>query len=215
MVLHYPTVKPSLRKALAALMHVPELASFRLVGGTALSLQLGHRLSVDIDLFSDALYKTIDHDGIESAVSRNVGSLSSSMSGPLGVGKCFDLVFENDQVIKLDLFLSEPFVFELIEVDGIRMASTKEIAAMKLDVIQRTGRKKDFWDVHALLEKFTIHEMLEFHEKRYAYTHDRTQILENLKKPWRADLDLDPVCLRGYTWDLIKLDLTALLENER
>jgi len=108
MVLHYPTVKPSLRKALAALMHVPELASFRLVGGTALSLQLGHRLSVDIDLFSDALYKTIDHDGIESAVSRNVGSLSSSMSGPLGVGKCFDLVFENDQVIKLDLFLTEP-----------------------------------------------------------------------------------------------------------
>jgi hypothetical protein len=42
------------------LMKSPILNSFRLVGGTVLSLQLGHRLSVDIDLFSDALYGSID-----------------------------------------------------------------------------------------------------------------------------------------------------------
>ena len=53
---------------------------------------------------------------------------------------------------KLDLFYTDAFVFPLREVKAIRMASTEEIAAMKLDVVQRGGRKKDFWDLHALLD---------------------------------------------------------------
>lgn len=54
MKLHYDTVKPVLHMALTKLMQLPELESFRLVGGTALSLQKGHRLSVDIDMFTDS-----------------------------------------------------------------------------------------------------------------------------------------------------------------
>ena len=61
-MLHYETISPDCRELLTELMRMPELKRFRLVGGTALSLQFGHRVSVDIDLFTD---KTFDEEGLE------------------------------------------------------------------------------------------------------------------------------------------------------
>lgn len=213
MKLHYETVTPALYMALNKLMQLPELDSFRLVGGTALSLQKGHRMSVDIDMFTDAAYDSLDFNKLQLAIENNVGRLESSIPGPFGIGKCFDLIVGTEEVIKLDLFYTDLFVFDLIEVDGIKMASTAEIAAMKLDVIQRNGRKKDFWDIHVLLEQFTISEMLDVHERRYPYTHDRTLILNNLLTPDSADDDIDPMCQRGYAWSLIKLDIIESVRN--
>jgi hypothetical protein len=213
MKLHYDTVKPLLNEALIKLMQLPELESFRLVGGTALSLQKGHRLSVDIDMFTDALYGSLDFEMLQWAIEKNVGRLESSLPGPFGIGKCFDLIVGDEEVIKLDLFYTDPYVFDLVVVDGIRMASSAEIAAMKLDVIQRNGRKKDFWDIHVLLEQFTISEMLDVHERRYPYTHDRTLIINNLLTPDSAEDDIDPVCQRGYAWSLIKLDIIESVRN--
>ncbi len=54
------TVSDLLWETLTQLMNWEELSTFRLVGGTALSLQIGHRMSVDIDLFTDAEYGSID-----------------------------------------------------------------------------------------------------------------------------------------------------------
>jgi len=77
---------------------------------------------------------------------------------------------------------------------------------MKLDVIQREGRKKDFWDLHELLPDYGIGKMLELHKKRYSYGHDRDLILRNLINFTRADDDFDPICLRGKYWEFIKED---------
>ena len=52
--LQYQTVKPILRSTLERLMEIDEFKPFRLVGGTSLSLRYGHRMSDDIDLFTDA-----------------------------------------------------------------------------------------------------------------------------------------------------------------
>lgn len=60
MKLHYQCVKPTLIKALNVLMGLPTLHQFVLVGGTNLALQRGHRASLDIDLFSDADYTTVN-----------------------------------------------------------------------------------------------------------------------------------------------------------
>lgn len=59
-MLYYNTVNDLLKGCLMSLMAAKEFDSFRLVGGTSLSLQLGHRISVDIDLFTDAPYGTVD-----------------------------------------------------------------------------------------------------------------------------------------------------------
>lgn len=82
-----------------------------------------------------------------------------------------------------------------------------------MDVIQRTGRKKDFWDIHELHTDYTLEEMVEFHESRYPYTHDRKLLIEQFTNFSAADNDFEPVCLRGKYWELIKMDLTDFAKN--
>lgn len=69
-MLHYNTVSKHLKDTLLILMQSSAFDSFRLVGGTALSLQLGHRMSVDIDLFSDVQYGSIDFKIIDTFIER-------------------------------------------------------------------------------------------------------------------------------------------------
>ncbi len=62
------------------------------------------------------------------------------------------------------------FIQPALLVDGIRLATIEEIIAMKIDVVQRVGRKKDFWDLHELLIDHDIQTMLDLHQQRYPYT---------------------------------------------
>ena len=94
------------------------------------------------------------------------------------------------------------------------MASKEEIAAMKLELIGRGGRKKDFWDVHELLDSMSIHDMLSYYEKRYPYGHTKENLIQSLTKFDSADDDFDPDCLRQKHWDLIKLDFLDLIQTE-
>jgi len=87
------------------------------------------------------------------------------------------------------LFYTDPFIDEIVEVDGIRLASVEEISAMKLDVVLRTGRKKDFWDIHELREKYTISDMFALHKKLYPYTHDREALITKFSDFEEADDD--------------------------
>ncbi|MGC4057279.1 MAG: hypothetical protein QM743_04040 [Chitinophagaceae bacterium] len=78
---------------------------------------------------------------------------------------------------------------------------------MKMDVVQRGGRKKDFWDIHALMDQYTLTDMIKFHKERYPYPHDGTLLNTNLTNFATADEDFDPVCLLGKHWEIIKLDI--------
>lgn len=86
---------------------------------------------------------------------------------------------------------------------------------MKIDVISRGGRKKDFWDIHELLNTYPLEKMLELHQLRNEYTHNRSQVLSSLVDFTSADEDIDPLCMRGKIWELIKLDLFNELEATR
>ena len=76
---------------------------------------------------------------------------------------------------------TDKFIDKTILIDGLRLASIEEIIAMKMDVILRTGRKKDFWDIHELKDNYSISEMIALHEKRYPYTHDREILKQKFK----------------------------------
>lgn len=82
-----------------------------------------------------------------------------------------------------------------------------------MDVIQRVGRKKDFWDLHELLGKYGIEQMLNLHLQRYPYSHDRGLILNNLTNFSLADEDFEPICLKGKYWEFIKDDFEEIMEN--
>ena len=84
---------------------------------------------------------------------------------------------------------------------------------MKIDVVQRVGRKKDFWDLHELLPKYDIQTMLTLHQQRYPYTHDKGLIIKNFTDFELADDEFDPVCLRGKYWEFIKEDIVEAVER--
>jgi len=104
------------------------------------------------------------------------------------------------------------FIQEFILIDGIRCATVEEIIAMKIDVISRVGRKKDFWDIHELKDDYSIGRMLALHKQRYPYTHDEDQIRRNFSNFQNADDDFDPICLQGKHWEIIKLDMIDFAE---
>ena len=111
------------------------------------------------------------------------------------------------------MFYTDAFIDEVAEIDTIRLASVEEIIAMKLDVVLRTGRKKDFWDIHELKDDYTISEMFALHEKRYPYTHDKAALIKQFTNFEDADDDFEPDCLRGKHWEFIKLDMIDFIKG--
>lgn len=183
------------------------LNEFRLVGGTALSLYRGHRMSVDIDLFTDAQYGTIDFDAINGFLHESFPYVDASFGVLPGMGRSYLVGSDRDNNIKLDIFYStDGFLLPPHEEDGIRIATVDDIVAMKIDVISRGGRKKDFWDLHELMKDYDLKKMLLLHKRRAEYTHDEAQIRGNLLDFSKADEEYDPICLRGKFWEFIKED---------
>jgi hypothetical protein len=211
--IRYQTVTPILLSILQKLMQAEELKLFRLVGGTSLSLQLGHRQSVDIDLFTDAEYGSIDFSAIDLFLNKTFSYIDSINTGIVGMGKSYFIGESAQQCIKLDLFYTDHFIRPVLVIDGLRLADLEEITAMKIDVIARGGRKKDFWDIHELLETFTIGQMLKLHQERYPYSHNRDETIRQLVQFEDADNDFDPICVKHKYWELIKLDIHEKLED--
>lgn len=211
--LHWNTVNTLLQSGLKKLMAEPLFDPFRLVGGTSLSLQIGHRMSIDIDLFTDAPYSSLDFEKIDRYL-RDTFTYVSPMKLPeiIGMGISYIVGSTPEDSFKLDLFYTtDPFIFPILNVKSIRLAPKQEIAAMKMDVVQRGGRKKDFWDIHALMDQYTLADMIKFHEERYPYSHDGTLLNTNLTNFATADEDFDPVCLLGKHWEIIKLDIIDIM----
>ena len=212
MKLHYETVSPLLRKILTELMSEDLFNDFRLVGGTSLSLQIGHRISTDIDLFTDVEYGSLDFDEINMFLKQKYAYVDSN-DVPVGMGKAYFIGDSEESCIKLDLYYTDNFIEPEILIDGIRLATINEIVAMKMDVIQRVGRKKDFWDIYELLNSYTFIEFLELHKRRYPYTHEKEILRSNFTNFVNADHDFEPICLKNKVWELVKLDLIEFLEK--
>ena len=210
MRLCYLTVSPLLLTTLKDLMSRSELSMFRLVGGTALSLHRGHRMSVDLDLFTDEQYGSVDFNSIDNYLRETYSYVDTLNIQEIGFGKSFYIGEKASNCIKLDLYYTDKFMDDIVLIDNIRLASVAEIIAMKIDVIIRTGRKKDFWDIHEIMKSYSIQQMAELHEKRYPYSHSLKELKEKLMDFSGADDDFDPVCLRNAHWELIKLDMIDL-----
>jgi len=165
-------------------------------------------MSVDIDLFTDAPYGSIDFDTIESFLKNNFGYVQGNFGGNAGMGKSYLVGSDEESAIKLDIYYSmDPFIQPSSELEGIRFATVEEIIAMKVDVIQRGGRKKDFWDLHETLNQYRIKDMIALHKQRFEWTHDEVLIRKNFTDFTIADNDFDPICLKEKEWVFIKEDI--------
>jgi hypothetical protein len=190
-------------------MKHPAFKDFYLVGGTSLALQRGHRLSIDIDLFTCVPYGEMNTSEIEAALiemfpyTDRIEELhNSQMVYSLYVG------YNKEDCVKLDLCYDDDLIFPLIEVDGLRIASEKEIAAMKIQAItQMEQRRKDFWDIHELLESYTLSEMIDWGVERYPWSVTRESVKDGIERlPLIKDFT-EVVCLKGKYWEFIVEDL--------
>ena len=213
-MLYWNTVTPTLKDSLFLFMESQVFADFRLVGGTALSLYKGHRMSIDIDLFTDAEYGSVDFGAIDKFLQEQFPYVDTSFGLLPGMGRSYLVGSDRENNIKLDVFYStDNFLDPPHEEDGIRIATVDDIVAMKIDVISRGGRKKDFWDLHELLKDYTLQEMLALHKRRTEFTHDETQIWRNFVDFTNANEEYDPICLQGKYWEFIKEDFEELVEK--
>ena len=209
MKLHYQTVSPVLLDCLHRLMSHPAFKDFYLVGGTSLALQRGHRLSIDIDLFTGVPYGEMKTQEIASTLldmfpyTDRVDELQhSQMVYSMYVGD------SKEDCIKLDLCYDDALIFPLIETDGLRIASEREIAAMKIQAITQTEqRRKDFWDVHDLLESYTLTELTDWGIQRYPWSITPEAVKDAFERlPFMADFT-EVVCLKGKYWEFVVEDL--------
>jgi predicted nucleotidyltransferase component of viral defense system len=158
-MLHYHCISPKLLAVLKRLTAHTFLHDFALAGGTALTLHIGHRLSVDLDLFS---VKAFDSAFIAEEL-RNTEQLEQARILPNTINCYID-------TIKIDFIAHRyPLLAPLHSTDDLRLFSLEDIAAMKLSAIGGRGAKKDFYDVALLLEIFSLSEMITLFAKKYPH----------------------------------------------
>lgn len=204
--LHLETITPQLSNILQQLMTDPMLTDFRLVGGTNLSLRYGHRYSVDIDMFTSVPYGGIDFSTIDYHLSSSF-PYCDYFNGPIAFGRTYYIGVSEEECIKLDLMYTDTFLDPTEYYGDVRMASARDIAAMKMDAVFTGGRKKDIWDLDYLSDNvFSLDEMCNFHSMRQPHLHDRKKLLERVKDFSEIDAQDNPICLLGKDWDTIKMN---------
>ena len=156
-MLYLEAVEPHTFSVLNQLMKMPALQDFSLVGGTALSLLYGHRISADLDLFSN---KPFENSEIINGLRNEFKDKFIMEDKPVRFG-IFCFVDE----VKVDFVRHpHPLVGPEQNRDGVRMFSAEDIIAMKVQAILGRGRKKDY--SHSMLAcslgmAGQIHESLE------------------------------------------------------
>jgi Nucleotidyl transferase AbiEii toxin, Type IV TA system len=196
-MLHTATVHPATLAILKSIMQQPTFRQFNLVGGTSLSLQIGHRISIDLDLFT--------HEPFENSILiqnlQKMGDLTILVDNPP-----FLQTRLND--VKLDfLQFPYPLVREFVEIEGVRLVPIEIIAVMKLLAIARRGVKKDFIDLYFLLEKYELSDLLRLFEIHFPNT-DTFHIIKSLTYFDDADADGNPKMLKKVSWQTMKKSIT-------
>ena len=192
-MLYYETIDAATLELLRKLMAILLFSSLRLAGGTSLALQYGHRKSIDIDLFGNI---DIDRDSLSQALSET-GEVKL-------VNSRTNIHVYTINGVKVDIVnYPYPWIDELINQDGLRLASAKDIGAMKLAAITGRGTKKDFIDLYELLKHYTLAELMKFYEQKYP-DGSLFLVLKSLVYFEDAEAEITPFLLKEYSWENVK-----------
>jgi hypothetical protein len=176
-MLHKEAVEQGTLELLKSLQQDAMLKDFWLVGGTALALQMGHRLSHDLDLFTQQDFDS--HQLLEYLESRYHFILNYSSGNTL-----------KGAIVKVNLdFIAHkyPLSGKPLTTEGIRLLPTEDIAAMKLNAIAGDGtRAKDFIDIYFILKQFSLNQILDFYAIKYT---KRNQFHALKSLTWFNDID--------------------------
>lgn len=161
-MLQWQLLTPACQRALGVLQSQPFLANFYLAGGTALALQIGHRISTDLDWFTctqtlvaserEAIRNALETTGDFEVASEQEGMLFTRLCGA-------EVSF---------LYQHHPLVQPVVEAEGLRLASPIDIGLMKLAAVNSRGTRRDFVDLYCLREIVTLDQLLDLVPVKYA-----------------------------------------------
>lgn len=203
-MLYYETVEKPTLELLKKLMDDNFLKDFVLVGGTALAIRLGHRISVDIDLFTNKPF--------------NSNQFSEYLQNAFG----FSPDFIADNTIKgeingiiVDCIAHQyQWLEQYDSFDGLRLAGFKDIAAMKLNAISGNGtRLKDFIDLAYLSGSLSLNEILQAYHQKYG----SNPVIALKSLVYFDDINFDePIMMAGektFRWKKIEVRLTEMVNS--
>ena len=133
--------------------------NFYLAGGTALALQIGHRTSIDFDFYClNHFNSKLLYDEIVKVFGDSVGKRLEEK----------DTMFCTINDIELSFFWYKyPLIESCPDLNGVNLASIKDISAMKIIAISHRPAKRDYIDMYYLLEKYSLSDILLFVNKKY------------------------------------------------
>ena len=202
-MLHTAVIEPGTLGILKYISSQEIFESFCLVGGTALALQMGHRLSIDLDFFSP---ESFDKELFKTELSE-YGDWITFSENKIGLrGQLND--------VKVDFVTYRyPLLEPATSEEGIRMFSINDIAAMKLSAITNRGAKKDFYDIYFLMRQYGLSQLLEWYQQKYQ-TNNLFMILKSLTYFDDAELTETPVLLQKKTgWTTVKKTILEAVTN--
>jgi len=205
-MLHTETVEPGTLSLLKELMALPSLNSFALVGGTALALRYGHRSSVDLDMF---IHEKFNYTEIieELELTFQKQFVYKQQQTQFGI-----FCFINDIKVDIVYFPHLP-IAPADEDNKIRMYSTADISAMKIQAILGRGKKKDFWDLYELLQHYSLQQLIDWHKQKYPSQMLAISIPQAITYFADAEESETPVSYKGQTWEGIKKSISKTVSD--
>ena len=192
-MLCFDTLDPGTLALFRSLQDIEPLRDTRLVGGTALALQLGHRKSVDLDFFGSV---PCSPEELRMAIGENHRVTTIKESKNIRI-------YDVDGVKVDAVNYSYPWIEEMVPGTDLRLAGLKDIAAMKINAVIGRGTRKDFVDIYFLMQHFTIGKMLDLFMEKYP---DGSLFLALKSLSYFDDAEAlpMPVMLKKVPWTTIK-----------
>jgi predicted nucleotidyltransferase component of viral defense system len=202
-MLHYQSIHSKTLELLIELQQTEFLQTFNLVGGTALALQIGHRKSIDIDLFGRTDFESSELNTKLNALQREIKIIKNSKNIN---------IYSIDQ-IKVDIVnYHYPWLQPTLTMNGLKLASIEDIAAMKLAAVTGRGTKKDFIDLFFLLKKYSLYDLIDFYNRKYA-DGSVFMVLKSLTYFEDAESDPLPEMLLPFDWEFMKKTILKVVDD--
>jgi predicted nucleotidyltransferase component of viral defense system len=157
------TLLPDTFRAIKLISSFPEIRNAYLAGGTSLALQIGHRISVDLDFFIREMFD-------ETKLSQDLATHAGFINEGVTKGTVWGKIGET----KFSLFHYEyPLLGPTTSFEGLQLAGLSDIAAMKIHAIESRGTRRDFVDVYFLSKSFSLQQMIGYYREKYTISEDR------------------------------------------
>src|SRR3972149_3683694 len=166
--MHAGTLPVNAQNALAKLGKSNIFTESYLAGGSALALHLGHRISVDLDFYTQ---KKILAKDLPVQLAR-IGKFTVSLLEPPHT------ILGEFEGTKLSLFRYDyPMIGKFSIFKNIKIAGVEDIAAMKLSAISGRATKRDYIDLYFITQKFTVETMIDLYVKKFGDTGNNLYVI--------------------------------------